>query len=186
MSQQEDILLRTKILEGNQKAFRQFYAKYNKWFYLTCLRYVSSKEDAQDLLQDALVLMHRDLPKYDASKGQLKYWCRKVVVNVCLQYLRKKSVLRDFDELGETMDILVADEQAIDSLSLKELLGYINMLPKGYRTIFNLYVIDGYNHREIGTMMNISPSTSKTQLMKARRMLQLQINKINNQVRVRV
>ena len=138
------------------------------------------------MLQDAFVAIHKDLSQYTPEKGQLKYWCRKVVINVCLQHLRKKSVLRDFDEIGETLDVLVEENMAIDNLSVGELLGFIQTLPKGYRTIFNLYVVDGYNHREIAQMLEISESTSKTQLMKARRMLQLQINKLNNQVLIRV
>ena len=138
------------------------------------------------MLQEAFVSIHRDLYQYNSDKGQLKYWCRKVVVNVCLQHLRKKSVLRDFDELGETLELLVEENSAIDNLSVRELLSYISSLPKGYQTIFNLYVIDGYNHREIAQMLEISESTSKTQLMKARRLLQTRINKINNQIPIRI
>jgi len=183
---QHDIDLRLRILEGDQKAFREFYGKYSKWFFLTCLRYVNSKEDAQDLLQDSFIAIHRDLHQFDHTKGQLKYWCRKVVVNVCLQYLRKKSVLKDFDELEETIDVMVEESSAIDNLSVKELLNYVVQLPKGYRTIFNLYVIDGYNHKEIAQLLGISANTSKTQLMKARRMLQVKINKNNQLVKLRV
>lgn len=178
---EKDRKLQKRILEGDQIAFRGFYQEHQKWFFLTCLRYVNGKSDAQDLLQDSFVAIYKDLHKYDASKGQLKFWARKVVVNVCLQKFRKKSALNAFDELSEISDLQVKDSNAIDNLSTQELLKLIVQLPKGYRTIFNLYVVDGYTHKEIGQLLNISPNTSKTQLMKARKLLQSKIE-VNQQI----
>jgi len=171
----KDIQMQQRILNGDQIAFREFYHAHQKWFFLTCLRYVNNRADAQDLLQDAFVAIHRDLKQFNADKGELKYWARKVVVNVCLQKLRKKSPLNAFEELSEIKETLTTTTNAIDNLSMKELLALIVRLPKGYRTIFNLYVIDGYNHREIAELLGISSNTSKTQLMKARKLLQSKI-----------
>lgn len=168
---EKDTTLQKRILEGDQGAFREFYTTHQKWFFLTCLRYVNNKADAQDLLQDAFVSIHKDLKQFDASKGALKFWARKVVVNVCLQKLRKKSPLNTFEELSDYSEKTPTKHNILDELSLQELLKLIVQLPKGYRTIFNLYVIDGYNHREIGELLGISSNTSKTQLMKARKLL---------------
>jgi len=86
--------------------------------------------------------------------------------------LRKKNVLKDFDNIIDMSANLTVDADAVDNLCLQDLTNFITQLPKGYRTVFNMYVIDGYKHPEISDQLGISVSTSKTQLMKAKRMLQ--------------
>jgi len=112
---------------------------------LTCLRYVKSKEDAEDLVQEAFVKIFNDLHQYDASKASYLSWSKRVVINTCLMHLRKKSVFNFMDNIV------------------------------GYRTVFNMFVIDGYSHSEIADKLDISESTSKTQLFKAKKQLRIDI-----------
>lgn len=131
------------------------------------------------MVQDSFFKIFKELKQYNPERGQLIHWAKRIVINTCLEKLRRKNILDDFDNIFEIGLTIKVPEQAIENLSLKELTCLIQQLPKGYRTIFNLYVIDGYNHREISDMLNISESTSKTQLMKARKFLQKNIGRQN-------
>lgn len=169
----QDILTQKSILKEERGAFKTFYNANYKSFFLVCLRYAKSKDEAQDFLQDAFIAIHKDMHQFNPDKGGLKTWCRRVVINTCLQKLRKHSVLDNVvSDLSEITNYSISTSTPIENLSVQELLTLVRKLPKGCQTIFNLYVIDGYNHREIGEKLNISPNTSKTQLMKARKMLQ--------------
>jgi len=139
---------------------------------LTCLRYVKNRSEAEDVLQESYIKIYKDLDKYDSDKAQFNTWSNKVVVNTCLMNLRKKNLFRDFDNIIDISTKLTVDADAVDNLSLQDLTNFITQLPKGYRTVFNMYVIDGYKHPQIAEYLDISVSTSKTQLMKARKMLQ--------------
>ena len=178
-----DITLIQEIKAGDQHAFRLLYGKYNKLFFLTCIRYLKNKETAQDLLQDAFVKIYKDIDSYDPNKGSFKNWGQRVVINTCLMKMRKKDILRDFEDIMDISKVQRVKSSAISNLSLQELLDLVNKLPKGYRTIFNLYVIDGYSHKEIATMLDISESTSKTQLMKSKKLLQKNLGKAELQHR---
>ncbi len=167
-----DINLIKEILKGNKTAFRDLYKRYAKGHMLTCLRYVKNRAEAEDVLQESYIKIFKQLKSYDSTKSQFSTWSNRVVVNTCLMNLRKKNVLRDFDNIIDFNSKLTVDANAVDNLSLQDLTNFITQLPKGYRTVFNMYVIDGYKHPEIAEQLNIAVSTSKTQLMKARKMLQ--------------
>ena len=166
-----DISTIQEILKGNQNAFRNLYNKYSKLYLLTCLRYVKNRSDAEDLLQDSCVKIFKDLKQFDSSKGTFLNWSKRVVINTCLQKLRKNNVLNDFDNIFELNTSLATKSEAIDNLNLQDLTKVIQNLPKGYRTVFNMYVVDGFSHKEIADELNISVNTSKTQLLKARKKL---------------
>jgi len=142
---------------------------------LTCLRYVKSKEDAEDLVQEAFVKIFRDLHQFDASKASYLSWSKRVVINTCLMKLRKKSVFNFMDNIVDMTNKFYLPSRAIENLSLQDLTKKIQALPKGYRTVFNMYVIDGYSHAEIADKLDISESTSKTQLFKAKKHLRIDI-----------
>ncbi len=175
-TKQTDIEIIHAVLSGSKPAFRTLYERYAKNHLLTCLRYVKNKIDAEDVLQDAYILIYRDLKQYDATKSKYITWSNKVVVNTCLMHLRKNNILKFSEDINDVAFQMPVNENAISALSLKELTQLITQLPKGYRTVFNMFVIDGYSHREIAESLQISISTSKTQLLKARRMLQQNIN----------
>ncbi len=166
------------ILTGDKKAFRILYDKYKRRYMLTCLRYVKSKSDAEDVVQDAFVQIYRDLHQFNEEKGKFYTWSNRVVINTCLQKLRKKSVLNVFTDIMEYGQKFSINAMAIENLNLEDLTKLIQKLPKGYRTVFNLYVIDGYTHKEIAEMLQISESTSKTQLMRAKKLLKTDLSKV--------
>lgn len=130
------------------------------------------KEDAEDLLQESYIQIFNKLSQFDIRRGEFKDWSKKIVINTCLQHLRKKSIVESVDNIIDFTSSSSIDSTAIDQLNLKELISLITKLPRGYRTVFNLYVIDGFSHKEIAEQLGITENTSKTQLSKARKMLQ--------------
>lgn len=145
------------------------------------MRYVKSKPQAEDLLQDSFIKIYKDLHQFDENKGSFNNWSKRITINICLQYLRKNNVLKDFENIVDISHQLKIEPTAIEDLNLKDLTLLILKLPKGYRTIFNMYVIDGYTHKEIAEELNININTSKTQLMKARKALKIGINEQNQE-----
>jgi len=142
-----------------------------------CLKYSRTYQDAQDTLQDSFIMIFKDIKKFK-HKGSFEGWAKRVTINVALQKFRKKSILK-FDKIEENQ--LTEEEITVDvdeeNISLSFLLSLINELPPKYQLVFNLYVLDGYSHQEISDLLNISTGTSKSNLFRARKLLQ---NKINN------
>ena len=142
-----------------------------------CLKYSRTYQDAQDTLQDSFIMIFKDIKKFK-HKGSFEGWAKRVTINVALQKFRKKSILK-FDKIEENQ--LTEEEITVDvdekNISLSFLLSLINELPPKYQLVFNLYVLDGYSHQEISELLNISTGTSKSNLFRARKLLQ---NKINN------
>jgi len=140
-----------------------------------CHRYARSSADAEDILQDSFIKVFGKIGQFK-SEGSFEGWIRKIVVNTAI---KKYSLTRYNKELigYEVSDNLqpAAEPVAYGHLTEKDLMGLINNLPDGYRLIFNLYVIEGYQHDEIAGMLGIQPGTSRSQLVKARTMLQKQI-----------
>jgi len=176
----EENLLILKAAKGNEKAFRQLYENYKHSLFIVCLRYAKGKTEAEDFLQEAFINIYKGLNQFDASRGIFEFWARRITINVCLEKIRKQSLFTV--SLGGH-DSEEVSPDALSELSLKELLELINELPFGYKTVFNMYVIDGYSHKEIANHLNISINTSKTQLMKARHYLKSAFLKKNNLVK---
>lgn len=171
-----DIEIIRAVLSGSKPAFRDLYKRYAKNHLLTCWRYVKNKVDAEDVLQEAYILIYRDLKQYDPVKSKYATWSNRVVINTCLMHLRKNNIFKFSEDITEMSFQIPINENVISQLSLKELMQHIAQLPKGYRTVFNMHVIDGFSHREIAESLNISVNTSKTQLLKARKALQQNFN----------
>ncbi len=171
-----DLKLISAILEGNRAAFNELYNLYAKDFFLTCLRYAKNRADAEDYLQDAFVTLYKDLKQFDSSKATFKTWARRVVVNVCLQKVRKSSFKVIIEDIQNLVHSPAGNHiNPLEELSLKEMTALISNLPSGYRTVFNMHVIDGFSHQEIAEYLNITASTSRTQLMKAKKLLKKQM-----------
>jgi len=170
INEKRDIDLIKEAKRGKEIAFKTLYEKYKQRLFLVCLRYVKQRGAAEDCLQEGFINIFKNLEKFDASKGQFESWAKRVVTNVCLEKLRKSSLY--LVEVTQAYSVETQDISVLSQLSFKEMLLLIQELPAGYRTIFNMYVIDGYTHREIADALDISVSTSKTQLMKARLILQ--------------
>ena len=154
-------------LEGKESAFKSLYELYKKALYIICLRYNDNKEDAEDRLQESFIKIFKELRQYHRSKGTFYTWCAKVTINTNLEYFRKQKI--DFQEINEDHINLMKDQyNVLANLEIKEIINQVQLMPVGYRTVFNLYFFEGYNHKEIAEKLQISESTSKTQLMKSK------------------
>jgi|TARA_B110000305_G_scaffold78865_1_gene88758 RNA polymerase sigma factor (sigma-70 family) len=155
----------------------EIYKLFADKLFRVCLKYSKNYQDAQDTLQDSFLMIFKDIKKFK-HKGSFEGWAKRVTVNVALQKFRDKSVLQ-FDAMEDSKfpeeDVFVdVDEK---NISLDFLLSLIKELPPKYQVVFNLYVLDRYSHQEISELLKISTGTSKSNLFRARKLLQ---NKINN------
>lgn len=141
-----------------------------------CLRYVKDTEDARDLLQEGFVKLYTNIQRYTGD-GSFDGWVRKIFVNCALERLRHNDVLRNADNINDIDYAEISDESTVSEISAEEIMIYVRSLPDGFRTVFNLFAIEGYSHKEIGQILNISESTSRSQYMRARKMLQKMILK---------
>lgn len=133
--------------------------------------------EAEDILHDAFIQIFKSIHSYRMD-GQLGAWMRKVTVNKALEHLRKNKLRSaHIQEYGFVVETSVVEDQVIEKMELEDLYNMIKQLSTGFRTVFNLYAIEGYNHREIGEMLGISENTSKTQYSRARIALRKMIEK---------
>ncbi len=163
-------------IEQNPHTQRALFERYAGKFMSVCVRYALDTMEAEDMLQEGFVRIFNNLHQFK-HEGSFEGWMRRIVVNVCLKYIQKRKLPFKDIEGGSTQDIQVAP-YIYGSLSEDDLMKLISQLPDGYRIVFNLNVIEGYSHEEIGVMLGIEASTSRSQLVKARRMLQNQIIKL--------
>lgn len=161
--------------KGDRKAQKALYELHSRKMMGVCLRYVNDRETARDLLQDGFVKVFTNISSYSGT-GSFEGWMRKVFVNCALEYLRKSDVLRDSTELEFTAELVQPNSSAISDLSVAELLELVQELPPGFRMVFNMFAIEGYSHKEIAEMLNITESTSRSQYTRARQILQRKIN----------
>jgi RNA polymerase sigma factor (sigma-70 family) len=161
-------------LSGSRRHFSELYDRFAPAMYGICLRYSGSAEEAEDILQEGFIKVFINLKTYDSAKGSLQGWMRKVFVHTAIDYYRKKTLALNLYPFEMAENGAEEEEPTID-LSQEQLLEMIRSLPIGYRTVFNLHVIEENTHKEIAKLLGISENTSKSQLMKARKMLQQKI-----------
>ena len=136
-----------------------------------CLRYGGNSTDAQDILQNGLIRVFTALKQFDENRGNFIVWSNKIMVNEALRFLQKQKRINFFESVDESHLQIGVESNIYNLLSAKELVQIIQKLPDGYRTVFNLYTIEGYSHKEISQELNISVGTSKSQLSKAKKLL---------------
>ncbi len=158
------------LKKGNRKAQHELYDLYAPRMFALCMRYAASEQEAEDLLQDGFIKVFLYLHQF-RGEGNFEGWMRRIFINTAVEYIRKRSF---WQRIGETESNSqeVADISGFDQLALQDMLKMIQSLSDGYRTIFNLYVVEGFSHREIAEMLNISEGTSKSQLSRAKVILQ--------------
>lgn len=164
--------------KGDRIGQRELYNRFARKMMGVCYRYVNDKETASDLLQDGFVKVFSSLESY-SGKGSFEGWIRKIFVNTALEFLRKTDVLRDATDLDNTAELVQPDSSVISSMTADELMQLVHELPPGFRTVFNLFAIEGYSHKEIAELMNITESTSRSQFTRARQMLQKRVNALH-------
>ncbi len=160
-------------VDGDEKAFRAIYDMLSGKMYSLCLRYAGNRTDADDLFQEGIIRVYKHLSSFKAQ-GSFEGWARRIFVNACLDHLKRKQKMV-FSELHENIDTTSTELTGITKLTQADLLKIIQQLPNGYRTIVNLYLVEEYNHREIAEMLGISEGTSKSQLSRAKTILQKNI-----------
>ncbi len=152
---------------------RLLFEQYSGKFMTVCLRYAIDTMEAEDMLQEGFVRIFKNIHQFK-FEGSFEGWMRRIVVNVCLKSIQKRKIqFREIEENSEREPQV--DPYIYGNICEEDLLKLISKLPDGYRTVFNLNVIEGYSHDEIGVLLGIEASTSRSQLVKARRMLQSQI-----------
>lgn len=159
----------------DKAAQKALYDKYSSLFYAICMRYLKNPADAEDAMVEGFYKIFSKINQYKGN-GSFEGWMKKIIVNESLMKIRKKNNLSLHVEIEKAYTVKT-DPKALSNLEYKELLELINELPNGYRTIFNLYVIEGYKHREIGELLGISINTSKSQLILAKKKLRELIKK---------
>lgn len=142
-----------------------------------CLRYADNREMAEDFLQDGFIKVFSSIRSY-SYEGSFEGWMRRIFVNTALEALRKNDLLRNGVELNALEPQQEADYSAVEKISADELMELIAQLPPGFRTVFNMFAIEGYSHREIAETLNINESTSRSQYTRAKRLLQKWIKEL--------
>ena len=166
-------VIHTMAVDGDEKAFKAIYDMLSGKMYSLCLRYAGNKNDADDLFQEVIIRVYKNLDSFKGL-GPFEGWARRIFVNTCLDHLKNKQKLI-FSELTDSIDVASTELTGIKKLTQADLLKIIQQLPNGYRTIVNLYLVEEYNHKEIAEMLGISEGTSKSQLSRAKLILQKNI-----------
>jgi len=167
-------------LNGNYLAQKELYDRYSSIMMGICMRYASSEAEAEDVLQEAFIKVFKHLHKFE-GRGALGAWIRRIMVNTALQNYRETKNARMHVEYDKVDFFLEADENVLAELSAEDLMNKIQNLPAGYRMVFNLYAVEGYNHQEIAKELDISVGTSKSQYSRARAILRKMIEEENEE-----
>lgn len=164
---------------GNRLAQRQLYELYKGKMFAMCLRYAGSREDAEDMLQDGFVQVFKDLHQF-RFQGSFEGWMRRVVLNAVLQSLRRKKSLIQTGPLDQWHETEYTEDDTSDLFTedmVKIVLHFMQQMPAGFRTVLNLYVLEGFTHEQIGQILGISAGTSKSQLSRAKACLKAMLEK---------
>jgi len=162
-----DEQLISDCLAGKPSAQKALYERFSRKMMGVCLRYSNSHEEAQDVLQDAFVKVFEKLGTYSGN-GSFEGWVRRIFVNTSLDHYRKSKMERQTQDIDDVGYALASGEDIVSDITAKDLLEILKKIPPGYRMVFNLYVIEGYSHKEIAEELNITENTSKSQFSRAR------------------
>ncbi|HMT74131.1 MAG TPA: sigma-70 family RNA polymerase sigma factor [Chitinophagaceae bacterium] len=162
-------------IDGNRRMQEELYRRFSPRMYAVCLRYAGNGEEAQDILQDGFIKVFKKLESFRGD-GSFEGWIRRIFVNTAIEYFRRKKYLTPVTEKEENT-IEGNYTSALDDLGAKDIMALVQQLSPGYRTVFNMYVVEGYSHKEIGDILGISEGTSKSQLSRAKVILQDMVRK---------
>jgi RNA polymerase sigma factor (sigma-70 family) len=164
--------------KGNARAQKMLYEKFGPKLFAVCHRYAHNYEEAQDILQDGFVKIFEKLGSYK-GEGSFEGWMRRIIVNTALDAIRRNQKLKFNVDVDSVTNHLSTDQTILGDMAAQDLLKILQNLPIGYRTIFNLYAIEGYSHKEIAEQLEITISTSKSQFSRARAILREILEKQN-------
>ncbi len=172
-----------EIIEGCKRKDRrhqdELYRRYSSMLFGLCLRYTKSREEAEDVLQEGMVKIFKSVGTYSMTNS-FEGWMRRIVINTAITHYRKNLKHAYQEDIDDTPQTKYQEVDNYDSdFTQKELLGAINNLPNGYRMVFNMYVVEGYKHKEIAEMLKIDINTSKSQLSRAKKFLQRELEHLS-------
>ncbi|HYE56056.1 MAG TPA: sigma-70 family RNA polymerase sigma factor [Chitinophagaceae bacterium] len=174
----------TELVRGcianDRRAQEQLYKQFYGPMASICMRYTRNQHDAIEVLHNGFLKVYRNMERFDPAKASLYTWIRTIVIHTAIDFIRQKA--RWYVPHGEieTAEAAGIDAEAIQRMSARELLTLVQELPPATQMVFNLYVMEGYTHKEIGTLLGISDGTSKWHLSEARRQLQNLVSKHAN------
>lgn len=168
------------VKQGNAMAMKTVYSTYIRYLAAICSRYIVNNEDVKDVLQDSFLKIFSGIASFEyRGRGSLKGWITKITVNETLKFLQKNNRF-EFVEISEQEHDKPDEEPDVDAVPSSVLFNLIRELPDGYRTIFNLYVIENKSHKEIAKLLDIKESTSASQLHRAKSLLATKIRQYNS------
>ncbi len=157
-------------IQGDRRMQRALYDRFAPKMYGVCLRYAGNAEEAEDILQEGFIKVFRKISSYRGD-GSFEGWIRRIFVNTAIEYYRKKTYLQPITEHEENT-VEGKYLSVLDDLAEKDIIKLVQQLSPGYRTVFNMYVVEGYTHKQIADLLGISEGTSKSQLSRAKQILQ--------------
>ena len=157
--------------DGERKAQKKLFDRLAPKMMAVCLRYMGNREDAEDVLQEGFVTLFTKLDSYNGS-GSFEGWARKIFVNTALMHLRKTDALGLSDDISEARTLFTEEATPLQKMGYKELMEMVSSLPADARTVFNMYVVEGYSHKEIASTLGCTEATSRSKLQRARLQLQ--------------
>ena len=173
----DDFTLVSECAKGNARAQRALFDKFAPKMLTVCLRYAKDTTEAEDVLQEGFVKVFGKLSDFK-MEGSLEGWIRRIMVNTSLDSIRKNKKYLTDAKLEDVDYKVMSLESASDQLQAEDLLKLVQLLPEGYKVVFNLFAIEGYSHKEIADLLGVSENTSKSQYSRARAHLRMQLEKL--------
>lgn len=173
ISNESDLI--SGCINGDRKMQRELYERYSAKMFGVCLRYAGSTEEAEDILQEGFIKVFKKIGSYRGD-GSFEGWIRRIFVNTAIEQFRRKTYLQPITEREEN-SVEATYLSVLDNLAEKDIVKLVQQLSPGYRTVFNMYVVEGYTHRQIAEVLGISEGTSKSQLSRAKIILQELVKK---------
>ncbi len=179
MAETFDIQLIESCKKGNRVAQKVLYDRLASRMFPVCIRYVGDRTVAEDILQDGFITLFTHLDSFKGD-GSFEGWARRIFVTSALMYLRKKDALKMSDDIEAAKSLRTEVTGQIEDIGYKELMDMVMDMPTGFRTVFNMYAVEGYSHKEIAETLGISEVTSRSQYSRARALLQSKIKEREN------
>ena len=166
----EEMLLQG-CLKNDASAQQELYYRFSPKMLSVCYRYAKAREDAEDMLQEGFIKVFSQIDKYE-NRGSLEGWILRIIVHTCINHLKKNKKFNDHVDLAFAGNIVLREDNIPAIIQAKQIVECIRSLPIGYRTVLNLYAIEGYSHKEIASLLDIEESTSRSQYTRAKSMLE--------------
>jgi len=160
-----------QCLKGNESSQRALYEKFRVQWYMILQRYASNRTEADDMFQEGLINVFKNLKQFNSDKASFSTWSTRVMINAGITFLKKQSWAKSMGDVSEAYGLSTDEETVYEKIAAKELTHMVQRLPTGYRLVFNMYVVEGYSHKEIAQALGVSEGTSKSQLSKAKNKL---------------